>query len=173
MLKIMNAKEDNERARRPVTLSPEDVRKAIDLLRILTGSENAEKLGNNCCPASGELLAVAEFSQVVRHGRAHYFSPAMFGEPAWDLLLALFVGHCESAAPTVSNLAKAANVPVSTAVRWIDYLEKKELVEREPSGVDRRAWTVTLSANGQSRLKRYFADVLDRLESRRLQLAEA
>ena len=90
-----------------------------------------------------------------------HFSPAMFGEPAWDLLLALYVSQADVPAPAVSNLAKTAGIAITTAFRWIDYLEEKRLIERQRSSDDGRALSVILSKDGRTRLEAYFADVLE------------
>jgi DNA-binding MarR family transcriptional regulator len=88
----------------------------------------------------------------------------MFGEPAWDLLLALYVEQAKTETSTASMLAKAAGIPITTALRWMDYLEEKRLIERERSSFDRRASTVTLSESGRIRLEGYFAEVLAAME---------
>lgn len=84
----------------------------------------------------------------------------MFGEPAWDLLLALFVNELDPEASTVSNLAMDAGIPITTALRWMDYLKEKRLIERQRSSRDRRVSTIILSRAGREAIESYFADVL-------------
>ena len=153
----MNAHEqEKEEELEGVTLSPRDVRNAVRLLELLKTQRSAPNE-----PRSREdLLATARFSLEARRGRVEHFSPAMFGEPAWDLLLALYVTQADTPAPAVSSLAQTAGIAITTAFRWIDYLEEKRLIERERSSEDGRALTVALSKDGRARLESYFTDVL-------------
>ena len=151
----MNAHENDDDSE-SVTLSPRDVRNAVRLLELLKTHRNAPDEARS----RENLLATARFSLEARQGRVEHFSPAMFGEPAWDLLLALYVTQADTPAPAVSSLAKTAGIAITTAFRWIDYLEEKRLIERERSSDDGRALTVALSDDGRARLESYFADVL-------------
>lgn len=151
----MNAHEKDEEPE-GVTLSPRDVRNAVRLLELLKTHGSA----SNETRSRENLLATARFSLEARQGRMDHFSPAMFGEPAWDLLLALYVTQADTPAPAVSSLAKTAGIAITTAFRWIDYLEEKRLIERRRSSDDGRALTVALSHDGRARLEGYFADVL-------------
>lgn len=151
----MNAHEKDEEPE-GVTLSPRDVRNAVRLLELLRTQRTSPNGGRS----RENLLAAARFSLEARQGRVDHFSPAMFGEPAWDLLLALYVTQADTPAPAVSSLAKTAGIAITTTFRWIDYLEEKRLIQRERSSDDGRALTVALSDDGRSRLENYFADVL-------------
>jgi DNA-binding MarR family transcriptional regulator len=53
---------------------------------------------------------------------------------------------------------------VTTALRWIDYLDEKGLVLRERSNLDRRASAIRLSNDGRARLDRYFLDMIARVD---------
>lgn len=139
-----------------ISLSPRDVRNAVRLLELLKSRRN----DTNEERSRENLLSAARFSLDARQNRVEHFSPAMFGEPAWDLLLALYVTQADVPASAVSSLAKTARIAITTAFRWIDYLEEKRLIERQRSSADGRALTVALSAEGRARLEDYFADVL-------------
>lgn len=151
----MNANEKDEEPE-GLTLSPRDVRNAVRLLELLKTHRNAPSKTRS----RENLLATAQFSLEARQGRLEHFSPAMFGEPAWDLLLVLYVTRADTPAPAVSSLAKIAGIAITTAFRWIDYLEEKRLIVRDRSSDDGRALTVALSQDGRARLDDYFADVL-------------
>lgn len=162
----MNAREE-ENEPRGITLSPKDLRQAVRLLELLTDRRN----GVSETKSREKLLAVAKFSLAARQGRSDHFSPAMFGEPAWDLLLALYVSQDEVPAPAVSSLAKSAGIAITTAFRWIDYLEEKRLIERERSSDDGRALTIALSDEGRGRLEEYFGRVLEGIISTREEIS--
>jgi DNA-binding MarR family transcriptional regulator len=76
-----------------------------------------------------------------RQERAEVFGDNMFGEPAWDMLLFLFVTHEEQKKISVSGLCTIAGVPSSTGLRWIKHLFERGLISRTPDQSDgRRVW---------------------------------
>jgi len=89
-----------------------------------------------------------------RRLRAKFFSPSMFGEPAWDILLVLYV---EQGRQTIGNLTKAIATPLTTTTRWIEYLEKKLLIEREPHPNDKRVVFIKLVEKGRKLLDDYLS----------------
>ncbi len=95
------------------------------------------------------LLERAEWILRVRRSREGLFGRAMMGEPAFDLLLCLYLrsGQRET---SLTSLARPAGIPYSSAMRWIDYLAGKGFVERTKSGSDRRATSVHLTAAGRA-----------------------
>jgi len=150
-----------------ITLRAEDVTEVARLLERLVNPQEAipECSLDSAQTDCNKLIAVAKLVQVLRHSRALHFSKAMFGEPAWDLLVALYIAEEQSWKPTLSTLANDAGKPVSTALRWIDYLDKRKLIRREPSSTDRRTIVVTLSEQGREALQSYFQGVLASLRA--------
>ena len=63
----------------------------------------------------------------------------LFGEPAWDMLIDLYVGQREGRAVSASDLCIAAAVPIATALRHIHALKDRGLIERyaDPAGGSR------------------------------------
>lgn len=78
----------------------------------------------------------------------------LFGEPAWDILLGLFIAGCEGRRLSVTAVCSGAGAPESTALRWITILEKRGMIVRE--GEPERAF-VKLSAFVNASLADYFA----------------
>jgi len=99
-------------------------------------------------PPPEALLERAESILRVRRSRERLFGRAMIGEPAFDLLLCLYLrsGQCEN---SLSSLAKRERIPYSSAMRWIGYLADKGLVARSESKSDRRATSVRLTPSGR------------------------
>ena len=81
----------------------------------------------------------------VRRDREPALGRGLFGEPAWDILLDLFAAHEEGQSVSVTNLCAAANVPTSTALRWISALEERGKLVRENDPGDRRRINVSLT----------------------------
>lgn len=106
------------------------------------------------------LLEVAR--RVIKFGRwrVNLFDRAMLGEPAYDLLLALYVAEEDLGHVTATQLAECADVAQSSAQRWIDYLVGKQLVERSPHRHDKRSSVHRLSAKGRAALDELFLELM-------------
>jgi len=84
----------------------------------------------------------------VRKRRETVFGDDLFGEPAWDLMLDLFVQHVERQKTSSTSAAIAARVPPTTALRYLNSLVRKGLVMRHVSDHDLRVQYVALSDYG-------------------------
>jgi hypothetical protein len=101
--------------------------------------------------------AKAEYAN--RRKRERYFPSDVFGEPAWDLLLDLYVANAKGERVNISNACLGASVPVSTGLRWIALLEGAGLLERYPSPDDQRVTYVRPTRAALDAMERYLADV--------------
>lgn len=84
-------------------------------------------------------------------------SDELFGEPAWDILLDLFIAAKERRRVSVTSACIGSAVPSTTALRWITILEKQGLLVREADPGDARRVYVKLSARGYAAMLEYFA----------------
>lgn len=84
-------------------------------------------------------------------------SEELFGEPAWDILLDLFIAAKERRRVSVTSACIGSAVPSTTALRWITILEKQTLLVREADPGDARRVYVKLSARGYAAMLEYFA----------------
>ena len=80
----------------------------------------------------------------------------LFGEPAWDMLLDLYVAGAEGKRVSVSSACIAAAVPTTTALRWIDSLKRRGFVDRTNDPVDRRRSFLSLSEKGTKAMELFF-----------------
>ncbi len=95
-------------------------------------------------------------AMAARELRGHYFDPDFFADPAWDLLLELYLAHLEQRRLSVSALFKAGGQPATTNLRWLAKLEQDALAERVNDKLDARRIWVSLSPKGVDAMKRYF-----------------
>jgi hypothetical protein len=87
------------------------------------------------------LLRTAREIAAVRTKRSQHFRSELFAEPAWDMLLDLFIAHLEGRQVYVSSLCIAASVPATTALRYIQDLERHGEIVSTPDAEDgRRRW---------------------------------
>jgi hypothetical protein len=65
-----------------------------------------------------------------RRRRDKALGKELFSDPAWDILLDLFVAQSENRDVAIGSACIAAAVPFSSARRWCQLLEKRELLYR-------------------------------------------
>ena len=82
----------------------------------------------------------------LRRIRDQAFGPGIFGEPAWDLLLDLYIAASEPRPVSVVAASIAASVSTEDAARWLTLLEEHGLVERLYAGTEMNRAIICLSA---------------------------
>ncbi|MEO7544337.1 MAG: MarR family winged helix-turn-helix transcriptional regulator [Novosphingobium sp.] len=119
----------------------------------------AERVANDPLPCDHPLWAeLAREHYRSRRRRDKIFgSEALFGEPAWDILLDLFIAAKENRRVSVMSACIGAAVPSTTALRWITALEREQLLMREDDPVDARRTYVRLSPQGYAAMVDYFS----------------
>lgn len=108
-------------------------------------------------PSNGRAVMRAKTEIAHRRRREQFFPDAVFVDPAWDLLLDLFVAGCEGQTVSVSSACIAAEAPVTTALRHLKRLEKQGLIERRSDPADARRYHVQLSSVANARMFSLFA----------------
>lgn len=101
------------------------------------------------------LAAIARAEYSSRRRRDGLFEADIFAEPAWDMLLDLYVQSYEARSVSIHSLCIAAAVPQTTALRWIGRLDALGLIDRSPCPHDARVVYVVLSARGLALMERY------------------
>lgn len=162
--------QDSENDLKTVTLTTRELRAATRLLNILTGSEESrakeltkilkQSVGTDRFHEREVLVERARQTFANRSLRSQFFSGVMFGEAAWDMLLALYVTEQSGARHTVSGLINLSGVAPTTALRWLDFLRQEHLVTRLSSPTDRRVFYIELTEEGLRALDAYFAETL-------------
>mgnify|MGYP003575969832 FL=1 len=93
--------------------------------------------------------------------RGRFFNARLFADPAWDMLLELYVAAITQRRLTISRLSERCAVPMTTTLRWINALENEGLAEREAVRLDRRRIFVQLSKRGIKAMDAYFDSLPD------------
>jgi len=83
----------------------------------------------------------------------------LFGEPAWDILLDLFVAGERGKRVAVTSACIGSGVPSTTALRWLNVLELRGMVEREDDNHDARRSFVRLTPKARAMMLDYFANL--------------
>ena len=105
-----------------------------------------------------QLARLARAMYIARDRRRRYFNPQLFADPAWDILLDLFIQKSAARQVSVTSACIAAQVPPTTALRWISILIEQELVSREEDESDRRRAFLRLSEYGDKLIRRHLID---------------
>lgn len=117
-------------------------------------------------PSDYTLLGPAEQDHIVNLARSFYrgrrlrsdiFNDGqLFGEPAWDMLLDLFIAEADGKQLSITAACIGAAVPTSTALRWLVILEDRGLVRRENDPSDARRVFLHLTGDGYASMMNYF-----------------
>ena len=145
-----------------VALSGRDLEDARRLLGLLSGkTDGLPPRSSGDQPELGREVLLHHARRILagRRRRSEHFGRAMFGEPAWEMLLLLYIG-LGSIRMSAGGLAHAAGYSKATTMRWVGYLEKENLVQREQHPTDQRTFFVTLTEKGISLLELYLSDTL-------------
>lgn len=94
-----------------------------------------------------------------RRRRKRFFGPELFGEPAWDLLLDLFIARLKKKRVSVTSACYAADVPPTTALRWLGLLADSNLIERFESETDQRVTWVRLTDYASQKMLQCIGDM--------------
>lgn len=106
-----------------------------------------------CAPGEVDLVTVALAWLRAGSAREDAFGPGLFFDPAWNMLLDLYVQQARGSRVSITSLTIAAGVPPTTALRWISLLEGRGLLEREPDRFDKRRCFVRLTDDAVGRIE--------------------
>lgn len=126
-------------------------------LRELAASTAIDAIGKPVPRSERRYLALARQAYALRRKRAAIFgNPELFGEPAWDILLDLYIAHGEAKQVSVSSACIGSAAPSTTGLRWLGVLADEGLVVRENDAEDHRRVLVRLTSKGVAAMERFF-----------------
>lgn len=142
-------------ASREVRLSIADIARLLELVSNLTEEgdttpgEVIERLEKMLCPCAdrherrrAELAEFVARLRAVRMRRNEIVGAPLFRDPAWDMLLELFVAYQNGRPVSVTSLCYASGVPPTTALRHLSRMEEHGLITRDGDATDNRRWLV-------------------------------
>ncbi|MGN6357889.1 MAG: MarR family transcriptional regulator [Novosphingobium sp.] len=106
------------------------------------------------------LAEYAERLYKERRRRSRYLPGHLFAEPAWDILLDLFVNGVRDRAISITSACIAGGIPATTGLRWLGVLEKEGLLVRGTSEEDARVTWVQLSDYGMDVMRGYLSEAM-------------
>jgi DNA-binding MarR family transcriptional regulator len=135
---------------RPLPLNEKVSRIASSLIARLSSDDDRLELSEEAVAAA--LRAWRE--------RAFYLPGELFSDPAWGMLLELLHAEVMGRRVPLTSLCKASGASTSSALRWVDALESRELVIRRANCDNPARALLELSPAASAALRKYFRDVL-------------
>ena len=90
--------------------------------KLIDDAERAAAMHN------ADLTGFARQILAGRKQRERYFDPMLFSNPAWDILLGLYVAEGEGRRLSLIECSTASTVPQGVALRWLAYFKQEEMV---------------------------------------------
>jgi len=148
---------------RPVTSAElEKLRKNWEDLSSRVAEIEAAAVASDSLPtldfSDNKLGAIASSIHNARKRRLSLFDGSLFGEPAWDMLLTLFIARCRGEQVTTTRLCAAGGAPHATGLRWISVLHRQGLLQRIRDQSDARVIRIELTETGYALMRRYVTD---------------
>lgn len=103
-------------------------------------------------PIVAQALKRAKGIVRIRQHRENALGADLFADPAWDILLDLFVQRVEGRATSSTSASIASRAPMTTALRYIALLCKRGLLVRQSADHDHRIHYVELSDEAYHRM---------------------
>ncbi len=131
-----------------------DVRDLHDRIeRLARAASIATSGGAAAMPLSARIRRILK----LRASRSEIFGHSLFADPAWDILLELYVARLDDRTESVSSICVASGVPSTTAIRWIKLLETEKWISRNQDPSDARRYFLSLTEKGEAAMERFFA----------------
>lgn len=83
-------------------------------------------------------------------------APDLFGDPAWEMLIDLYVHQCERKRLSISALCVTSSIPFSSALRLANKLCAAGILRRVPDPIDGRRTFIQLEPEVAHRVRAYF-----------------
>ena len=130
------------------SVSKGDIEAATRLVHSLELLAEQPRASNANEPSQQQLVKLAKRIRDMRKARTRFFDIDLFGEPAWDIILALYLSDAEGYRLKVTDLVNESQATPSTALRWIDRLHELGLISRRENPLDRRSQFLEMPADG-------------------------
>ena len=144
-----------------VSLSAEDAAHLKRLLALFDTTEDEvirPSLGKVVLGRDDDLRDKAMQISLARTKRLQLLPPTLFGEPAWDILIELYLASGRERV-TVGKLAEKCRTPNTTILRWINHMKDKGLVTIVQSPFDARARFVDLTDHAMQIMRFYLSEI--------------
>jgi DNA-binding MarR family transcriptional regulator len=116
--------------------------------------EWGERIGDELI---GTLL---DYELNARSLRSHMFDPHQINDSSWTLVQDLFAAHLKGVKMRTKELCATSGLPQTTVLRYLDHLEKLDIVRRETDPDDSRVTLIVMTDWGAFWLREYYSQVV-------------
>ena len=88
----------------------------------------------------------------------------IFGEPAWDMLLELYLSRSSEPPLSIGAASVSSAIPTTTALRYVALLEGRGLIVRQPHPYDRRSSVLRLTDKACEAIEAWYRQVAAELQ---------
>lgn len=130
---------------------------------------NVQAAADIAVAGAAKALSTNELAELIvgaRTVRNRLFGSKLFGEPAWDILLDLYVTHGKGQSISVSSASLAGGTPATTGLRWLSTLDREGFIERRGDDIDQRRQFVSLSDHGVVQMDNFMTKFADWVSTR-------
>lgn len=132
----------------------------LDEIRVTSGCEAFGPPRSGSSNRTEIALRAAERAYRERRLRDSFVgSPELFGEPAWDMLLDLFIQQAKNESLSVKSACVNADAPCSTTLRWLRVLVQNGLIVLDSDPADDDRSIVHLTQAGYEGMRRYLESI--------------
>lgn len=137
---------------------------ADELNDLISKIEMSQRLPDDAEPSAPNptvedwLDAATDAYNMRRHREKIFGETQLFGEPTWDILLDLFIAELKNVKMQTTSVCIGAQVPQTTALRWIALLEREDLVRRYRDKEDSRRVYIQLTERALRKMVQVFYD---------------
>jgi len=107
----------------------------------------------------GRLL---EYERRLHTLRTEMFDHNVMNESSWPLVQDLFAAHLKGEKLRTKQLCATSGLPQTTVIRYLDHLEKFDVVCRESDPDDNRVTLVSVTEAGAFWMREYYSQVIKR-----------
>ena len=111
-------------------------------------------------PGDPQRIAIAKWLLRTRKTRPDISPSSLYGEPAWDMLLDLYIRQKQGLRTSVSSACHSANAPHTTSLRFIGLLFEAGWVDRRPDVRDKRRRWLALHTMAVEQLEAYLDSLI-------------
>jgi DNA-binding MarR family transcriptional regulator len=105
--------------------------------------------------------AVVDYELRARSLRSAIFDFSVINDSSWPIVQRLFHAHLNRFKMRVKELYVESALPQTTVLRYLDHLEKCEVVRREDDPSDSRATLVSLTDSAADWLREYYSQIVE------------
>lgn len=131
----------------------------------LTTAETDGPDQRHTCVEGLDTLILAGLAERIIHSRrtreAAFIGHRVFSDPAWDILLEVYICSARKRAVTVSDVAVSAEIASSSATRWVRALEDQGLLKRLSDVADKRRVLLGLTDIAKAMMEKALGAFLD------------